>query len=82
MKFLMLIIFIFSSVSIFAQTKRKTVIKYQKRQKIDLGAMMIGGEIVSPGDFSIEDEKEKAQELLFKRKKYNDRLDINIQYVF
>lgn len=82
MKLIILFLMIFSSLNLFAQTKRKTVIKYQKRQKIDLGAMMIDGEIVSPGDFSIEDEKEKAQELLFKRKKYNDRLDINIQYVF
>ena len=82
MKLLILIILFLGSINVFSQTKRKTVIKYQKRQKIDLGAMMIDGEIVSPGDFSIEDEKEKAQELLFKRKKYNDRLDINIQYVF
>lgn len=57
-------------------------IKYQKRQKIDLGAISIDGELVSPGDFTVDMEKEKASELLFIRKNYNDRLRINIEYVF
>lgn len=65
----------------FAQ-KAPVKIEYQKRQKIDLGAIMIDGEIVTPGDFSVEDEKEKATNLLFKRKNYNDRIRINIEYVF
>lgn len=65
----------------YAQSK-KVKIQYKKRQKIDLGALMIDGELVSPGDFTIDDEKEKAQKLLFKRRNYNDRLGINIQYVF
>jgi hypothetical protein len=62
--------------------KNKIKIEYQKRQKIDLGALMIDGELVTPGDFTVDDEKEKATELLFKRKNYNDRLRINIEYVF
>jgi hypothetical protein len=65
----------------YGQSK-KVKIQYKKRQKIDLGALLIDGELVSPGDFTIDDEKEKAQKLLFKRRKYNDRLGINIQYVF
>jgi len=63
-------------------TKRKSKITYQKRQMIDLGALLIDGELVTPGDFSIEDEKEKASNLIYKRKNYNDRLRINIEYVF
>lgn len=55
---------------------------YQERQKIDLGALTIDGEIVGPGDFSIEDEKAKESKFLYKRKNHNDRLRINIQYVF
>jgi hypothetical protein len=78
---LLIIIIMLMTTNAFAQSK-KVKIKYQKRQKIDLGALMIDGEIVSPGDFSIDDEKEKAQKLLFKRRNYNDRLGINIQYVF
>ena len=80
MKIIILILALVTT-SAFAQNK-KVKIKYNKRQKIDLGALMIDGEIVSPGDFSIDDEKEKAQRLLFKRRNYNDRLGINIQYVF
>lgn len=66
----------------FAQKKQKTIIKYEKRQKIDLGALLIDGELVSPGDFSIQDEDQKATEMLFKRKNHNDRVRINIEYVF
>jgi hypothetical protein len=65
----------------FCLAKRTTKIKYKKRQMIDLGALNIDGEIVSPSDFSIEDEKQKASKMLFKRKKYNDRIQINIDYV-
>lgn len=65
----------------FAQSK-KVKIQYEKRQKIDLGALLIDGELVSPGDFTVDDEKTRASELLFKRKNHNDRLRINIEYVF
>lgn len=75
------LVLIFSTTS-FSQKRKKTKIVYKKRQVIDLGALMIDGELVSPGDFSIEDEKEKATQLLFKRKNYNDRLRVNIEYVF
>ena len=43
---------------------------------------MIDGELVSPGDFSIQDENQKATEMLFKRKNHNDRVRINTEYVF
>ena len=44
----------FGMSNAYAQ-KRKTDIKHEKRQKIDLGALLIDGELVSPGDFSIQD---------------------------
>lgn len=69
------------SLSTLAQEKN-VKIEYQKRQKINLGALMIDGELVTPGDFTVDDESEKASELMFKRKNYNDRLRINIEYVF
>ena len=79
------IIFLFSANS-FARNKRvrikRTKIEYKKRQKIDLGALMIDGEVITPGDFSVTDEKQKAKDLIYKRKNYYDRLGINIQYVF
>ena len=81
MRSLLLLTLIILSFQALGQ-KKKVVIKYQKRQKIDLGALMIDGEIVTPGDFTVDDEKEKASELLYKRKHYNDRLRINIEYVF
>ncbi len=81
MKYVMILTFLLSSVAVFAQ-RTKTNIVYKKRQTIDLGALEIDGELVTPGDFSINNEKEKATKLLFKRKNYNDRLRINIEYVF
>ena len=81
---LAIILLMFISIQSYAQSKRivKTKVMYQKRQKIDLGQLMIDGDLVSPGDFSVTDEKEKASGLLFKRKNHNDRLRINIEYVF
>ena len=75
------LVFTLISGNVLAQSKKRTKISYKKRQKIDLGALLIDGELVSPGDFSVQDEKQKASELLFKRKNHNDRLRINIEYV-
>lgn len=82
MKIILIALVLILSTNSFAQKRKKAKIVYKKRQLIDLGALMIDGELVSPGDFSIEDEKEKATQLLFKRKNYNDRLRVNIEYVF
>jgi hypothetical protein len=83
MKVILIFIIFLSSFHLQAQkAKGKKKIVYKKRQKIDLGALMIDGELVSPGDFNVDNEKEKATKLLFKRKNYNDRLRINIEYVF
>jgi hypothetical protein len=83
MKIAMLVmISILTSSTVFSKGKRKEKIVYKQRQVIDLGALEIDGELVTPGDFSINNEKERASELLYKRKNYNDRLRINIEYVF
>lgn len=82
MKIIIFLLFLYPWSQSFSQKKGKEKIVYKKRQMIDLGALEIDGELVTPGDFSINNEKEKASELLFKRKNYNDRLRINIEYVF
>lgn len=82
MRYYLFVLMIFSLSFQALSQEKKVIIKYQKRQKIDLGALLIDGEVVSPGDFTIDSEKEKASELLFKRKNYYDRLRINIEYVF
>ena len=82
MRILLVLMFTLSFVNVAIAQSKKTKISYKKRQQIDLGALLIDGELVSPGDFSVQDEKQKASELLFKRKNHNDRLRINIEYVF
>lgn len=79
-KVLLLVIGI-SCLSLNVYGQRKVKIKYKERQTIDLGALNIDGEIVTPGDFTVEDEKQKASELIFKRVNHKDRLKINIDYV-
>ena len=83
MRFILVVLIFSFCLTSFAQSRKaKTIVKYEKRQKIDLGALLIDGELVSPGDFSIQDEKQRATEMLFKRKNHNDRVRINIEYVF
>ena len=82
MKILLIVILITGSATIYAQKNENVKIEYKKRQKIDLGAIMIDGEIVSPGDFSISDEEAEMTKKLYRRKNFNDRIKINIDYVF
>ena len=82
MKKIILFLFFFSSARAYSQSKESVKIEYKKRQKIDLGAIMIDGEIVSPGDFSVSDEEAEMTKKLYRRKTFNDRIKINIDYVF
>ncbi len=55
---LYLYIFIFFGLNLsFAQ--EKVVEKYVKRQRVDLGNMEIEGEVLTPGDLSIQGDKRK-----------------------
>ncbi len=72
---------------LFAQQGAKAIekdeirIEYQKRQKVDLGALMIEGQVVAPTDFSIDDEKNAPSSKIYRRKNYNDRLKLGIEEV-
>ena len=80
-KFVLLLSIIFQAPA-FSQEQPKVKTVYEKRQKIDLGAISIEGEVVSPGDFSVSDEEAEMTMKLYKRKTYNDRFKVNIDYVF
>lgn len=82
MKLNLLVLLIFFSTQVYSQEIEQVKIEYKKRQKIDLGAIMIDGEIVSPGDFSISDEEGEMTKKLYRRTNYKDRIKINIDYVF
>ncbi len=68
-----LIFLLMGSNIIMAQTK--VIKKYQKRQKVDLGDMEIKGELVTPGDFSIQVERRKRfSKSLYDRDEFNFEL--------
>ena len=77
---IIIIMSIMTSSFLFAQKTNEKIV-YKKRQKIDLGALSIDGKIVSPGDFSVTDDKEGMSKGLFKRKHYHDRISINIEHI-
>ena len=56
-------------------------VKYEKNRSIDLGGLTVDGEIVSPEDFSISDENQGKSKKLYRRKDFNDRLLMNIDYL-
>jgi hypothetical protein len=51
-------------------------------QRIDLGALSVEGEIVTPSDLTIDIETEEGAMILFKRTHYRDRVNMNLQSVF
>ncbi len=77
-----LIIILILSMSTTVFSKKQEKIVYKKRQKVDLGALSVDGKIVSPGDFTVSDDKQGMSKGLYKRKSYNDRLRMNIEYLF
>jgi hypothetical protein len=71
-----LITLLFISGLAFSEEK----IEYEKNQKIDLGALSVEGEVVTPGDFSIDaDEKQITELTMFKRKGFMDMLVLKIE---
>ena len=55
---LYVITFIFLGIN-FSFAQEKIVEKYVKRQRVDLGNMEIEGEVLTPGDLSIQGDKRK-----------------------
>ena len=81
LKFLIffILISIFSiSTDLLAQSKKKVIIEYQKRQKVDLGELSVEGNVLTPGDISIDYEENEASMELHKRRTYKDKIKLNL----
>lgn len=59
------------SLSSFAQ-KKKVVIEYKKYEKFDLGSLEVDGEVISPGDISIDNKTDLYDFNFFRRKNFRD----------
>ena len=57
--FIVIIIQLFS-ISLFAEEKKNTVYKYKEYEVVDLGSMEIKGQIVAPGDLTVNDRERKV----------------------
>lgn len=51
-------------------------------QKIDLGALSVEGEIITPEDLIIDSDNQEGAIKIFKRTNYKDRVNLNIQNIF
>lgn len=52
-------LFLLSSQSLIAQEK-KIIIEYKQYERFDLGSMEIKGNIIAPGDISVQERKRKT----------------------
>jgi hypothetical protein len=83
--FILILFFVFILDPAISQDANETTnvkVVYLKREKIDLEDMSIQGSLVTPGDLIIDTEKNTDSEMIFRRNNYNDRLPINIEYVY
>lgn len=73
MRFFITMLLLTMNTQTLAQAKKKIKIQYEKRQKVDLGALSVDGKVVAPGDLSISTEEIYNTNRLFKRTEYRDR---------
>jgi len=59
MKILILLI-IMISCSVKAEDKKNTVYKYKEYEVIDLGSMEVKGQIIAPGDLTVNERERKT----------------------
>jgi hypothetical protein len=55
-----LIILLFLSPDTNCEEKKRTIYKYKEYESIDLGSIEIKGQIIAPGDLSINDRERKT----------------------
>ena len=55
-----LIILLFLSSNTNCEEKKRTIYKYKEYESIDLGSIEIKGQIIAPGDLSINDRERKT----------------------
>lgn len=70
---LVLIAIVLMSLSFGAVAQKKNVkIEYKKYEKFDLGSLEVDGEVISPGDISIDNKTDLYDFQFFRRKNFRD----------
>jgi len=67
-----ILILIFLTTPLYGGDERKTIFKYKKYEKINLGNLQVQGDIIAPGDLTVEKRKRKVfKRNLFFRSNFN-----------
>ena len=78
---LLFLILTFSSLQVYAQSK-KVIYKYKEYEKFDLGDMEIKGSIIAPGDLSVKERRRKVFEReLFKKDDFDKKIIEDIKFL-
>ena len=63
-------------------SNKNVIVEYKKYQSFDLGGLQIEGEVISPGDLTIEGQANKALEYqLFNRKHFQPEMIRDIRHI-
>ncbi|MGZ3788762.1 MAG: hypothetical protein ACXVLQ_09580 [Bacteriovorax sp.] len=60
MKILIALLFVLSHNTMAAEEKKNTVYKYKEYEVIDLGSMEVKGQIIAPGDLTVNERERKV----------------------
>lgn len=60
MKYFLILTLILVSTAICAEEKKNTVYKYKEYEVIDLGSMEVKGQIIAPGDLTVNERERKV----------------------
>lgn len=60
MKLAIITLLMLTSIELDAQEKKNTVYKYKEYEVIDLGSMEVKGQIIAPGDLTVNERERKV----------------------
>lgn len=60
MKIAIITLLMLTSIELDAQEKKNTVYKYKEYEVIDLGSMEVKGQIIAPGDLTVNERERKV----------------------
>lgn len=83
MKYALLAAVLFVTVKIaLVEAKDNVIIKYKKYDEIDLGNLEIKGNLLAPGDLSVQErERVRFSRKLYLRTTYKDEQDRDVYYL-
>lgn len=77
---LLTLFFIIASTNLIAE--KKVIIKYKQYERFDLGSMEVKGNIIAPGDISVQERKRKVfEEELINRTNFDEEIITDMKFI-